>query len=155
MKSKISVTINSEQKQLTYVYVGLIHERRTQEEFALPIASFYMEWGKAIPQCPHYEIEVLEPEEGILRKRELHVHNSEKSASVYVCYPKAIPTLQDALSKFVVWCLGCVSRTDFGIDSDLNYVHVGYENDDAGFFKMMKGRFGISITQEIVTTISD
>lgn len=137
----MNLTLFVQHKQNTYKFVARLHILTSPDEFFLDPVKFYQEWGKEIPSGTHHEIEILEPSAEVLRRVPLHIHKSERSGTLFVCYPLAIPTKQKAVEVFTMWCVGTVGTWEHNVD--LNTVHTECAGDAERFFSIMSERYSV------------
>lgn len=138
MKFIVTVTISS----TSYRFVALLHAHSSSRTFFLDPRTFYKKWGKKVPR-KHHELELLEPSTEVLLRQKLHVHKSEKSSNLFLCYPLAIQTPDEAKELFRVWCAGTVLVWEYGVD--LNTVYSQKCKDDKKkFFRVLKRRYKIT-----------
>lgn len=66
-----------------------------------------------LPEMPHYEMEVLNPEDW---SGHFHIHMSQKQGKSFVCWTGQIPDQGAAETVALVWVLGIVFMKETDID---------------------------------------
>lgn len=128
-------------KQGSYRFAAIFHPAEKPEDFHLDPVTFYEQWGKSIPQGLHYEVEIIEPEEKFFEQHVLHIARSRKNGKLFICYPRPIPTLEDAVQVFRTWCLGSVLTITNQID--LNTILKQAGGDKQNMEEILNEQFGI------------
>ena len=125
-----------------YGFSADIHAHSSSGTFFLDPEDFYRKWGKKVPE-QHHEIEITEPSTEELRRVALHVHKSEKSERLFVCYPLEISEFARALDIFKVWCGGTVLTWERGID--LNAIDTECGGDKERCLAVLAERYNIQV----------
>ncbi|MEK7621966.1 MAG: hypothetical protein AAB415_02190 [Patescibacteria group bacterium] len=145
--TRVSIGVQSKEDQ--HRFVASIHESINLESLHLDPMEFYQKWGGSIPGLPHQEIEIVEPGEEFFKSNKLHIHRSTKTGTPFVCYPKRLETLLDAVRMFRTWCLGSVATIVEGVD--LNTIYTQECGDNAERMeKILRERYGIHVCSSIV-----
>ncbi|KKU78309.1 MAG: hypothetical protein UY03_C0001G0047 [Parcubacteria group bacterium GW2011_GWA2_47_64] len=124
-------------------FAALLHAHSSSRTFFLDPNTFYKKWGKKVPRR-HHEIEILEPSIEILLAQKLHVHKSDKSSNLFVCYPLAIRTPETAMELFRVWCAGVVLTWECRVDLNTIYSQE-CKDDEEKFFRVLMRRYKITV----------
>ncbi len=138
---KTLLTVSSREGQ--YSFQAHIHELGDPDQFHLDPDSFYLEWGKKVPEVPHHEVEIIEPAADFFERHPAHVHKSRINSNLFVCYPLRIETPEKAKRIFRTWCLGTVSGIVEGVD--LNTVFAECNSDTQLVESVLGERYGIVI----------
>jgi len=141
---KITLVVGSRNGQ--YTFSAHIHELKDSKQFHLDPSSFYLEWGKKVPDVPHHEVEILEPGADFFERHLAHVHKSRITGNLFMCYPLRIETPEKAEELFRTWCLGTVSGIVESVD--LNTIFAECESDPEKVEQILQERYGITIIQE-------
>lgn len=115
----VSVVVQS--KASPQRFSALIHKLVDQGSFHLEPVEFYERWGKSVPELPHHEIEIVEPDDRFFNQHTLHIHRSRKTGKPFVCYPQRMKTIEQAIAVFQTWCLGSVATVVEGVDLNTLY----------------------------------
>ncbi|OHA15828.1 MAG: hypothetical protein A3H57_04260 [Candidatus Taylorbacteria bacterium RIFCSPLOWO2_02_FULL_43_11] len=126
-----------------------IHKNLSPAAFNLHPDDFYLHLGKAIPECPHFEIEILAPPAKTLApwgRKHLHVSCENRP---FICWPHRIPDEETAVVLTKVWCIGVAFTIETG--TDFNQIFEEAEKDSEKFVRIMKEKHGIEIFAETQT----
>ncbi len=141
--NRVSIVVQS--KNGPYPFYAKIHELTEVKNFHLDPVDFYEEWGKAIPNLPHHEIEIVRPGKKFFKQYHLHIHRPRITSKPFVCYPKRMETVEIATRIFRTWCLGSVATIVEEID--LNVICEKCNNDPQLMEKVLRTDHAIFVAE--------
>jgi hypothetical protein len=121
---KIQVTIAALDR--TFLFVGGVH--KSENPAALQLEhSFYEKWSlsQALPEFPHYEIELLVRPEEIIGQPKFHQHINPHTNKVFMCWTGPNPSTSQSECLFRFWCAGTVFTILTGLTFDQIFVQAG------------------------------
>ena len=126
----------------------LVHARFDPCQFHLDPVELYLRHGNGvIPDIPHYEIEIVEPGEEVLKKFNLHAWRSRLDPTrIFINWPGHNPDRGMALQVFKVWAVGSMGMMNHTVD--INDVLEESEYDVAEFCSFMLRTYSVSCEQE-------
>ncbi len=137
----VKVVMEVQSKAGLYTFAALIHAPTEVVRFYLHPRHFYLKWGNEIPEMPHHELEIVEPKAEFFEQHKLHVHRSERNGNWFVCYPRRVATVSEAVRIFQTWCLGSVVTIVEQVDLNTLYSEVG--SDPRVLERLVEERYGI------------
>jgi len=145
------IMVGIESAKGKYEFVAKAHKFGPASGFNLDPEKFYLEFGGAIPDGEHFELEVIEPGEGFLNfhDRKLRIVSSANQRQSFVWYPYTIPSIEHATVVFRDWCLGTVTSIEKGIDFEDAFSQKR-DGDDLSICQTIGERYGIKVYHEIV-----
>jgi hypothetical protein len=120
--------------------VAVVHEVNAPDGLLLD-HGFYLEFGHAVPQGLHYELELTDPTIWTHAHRDMiHHRQSTLNERRFVCYPLPMPTRAKARDVFTIWALGTAFTMMHGKDFQL--IHTG---DNLAFMRIMSKTYHLNV----------
>lgn len=137
---RLIITANGQ----THEFCVKMHKVLTQDEFQLDPEIFYKKNTGNIPETPHYEIEIISPEEDFFKRNTLNFHKSEVNEKPFVCYPVRLGSIEEAKQLFLVWAMGSALKASGG--KHLNEVYGEAGKDMYVAEKLLREKYGVVAT---------
>ncbi len=138
---KLLCEVSTKPKGKKFKFQFLVRIANDPEKFHLHPTEFYEKWGKSIPQGNQHELEIIMPGEKFFKEHTLHVARSRFTNAPFICYPKEMSELTNAITVLRAWCLGSVLTILKGVD--LNTVLTSCGDDLEKVQDKIKDEYGI------------
>jgi hypothetical protein len=125
-------------------FMARVHQVVSPNGFHLEQEEFYQAIGGIIPELPHLELEIVQPENDELARHGLHIHREPETGKPFVCYARRMADLDEAMKIFSVWCLGSTGKIETDVEMN-DLIRQDCAGDPNKLSVLMQERFGIRI----------
>lgn len=119
-------------------FCAFVHKTEEDSQRLLDL-DFYREFGE-VPIGTHHEIELCTDVWTHRHWAKIHFRKSKTNGVRFVCYPKAIPSIEKVREVFDLWCVG----TAFTMATGRDFQEV-LNGDKEKFLKVMKETYRVNM----------